>query len=77
MQLSGQEIMQKGVKCLVDNLGEVEAEYFIFNLKRQTFNYTEWQKDYFAENFTLETFLEKAKNIDEEHLQQNIDCQII
>ena len=52
-------------------------EQIIFNLKRQTFNYTEWQRDYFAQNFTLDTFLQKAKNVDEEPLRKNKDCQIM
>lgn len=77
MQLSAPEIMQKGIQCLIENLGEVETEYFIFNLKRQTFNYTEWQSDYFAQNFTLDTFLQKAKNVDEEQLRKNKDCRIM
>lgn len=77
MKLSTQEIMQKGIKCLLENLGEVETEYFIFNLKRQTFNYTEWQRDYFAQHFTLNQFLQDAKNIDEQKLNNNPNCQVI
>ena len=78
MQLSNEEIMQKGMQCLIENLGEVETENFIFNLKRQSFNYTEWQRDFFEQHFNLNTFLQTAQQtVDENALKNNSKCEII
>ena len=33
------------VKCLLENLGLVEAEKFISLIRRENFNYTEWQRN--------------------------------
>ena len=61
-----QAIISEGVKCLTDKLGYVEAEFFIFALKRDSFDYTQWRKEYFenaykAENETqLDAFLDSA-----------------
>lgn len=38
------EIKVKGMESLVNALGEVQAERFISLVKREPFNYTEWQK---------------------------------
>lgn len=77
MQLLEDEIMLKGIKCLIENLGEVETEFFIFNLKRKNFDYTEWQREFFDNNFSLEKFLELAKNLNEEDFKNNPNCKII
>jgi len=44
------------VKVLLANLGEVDTERFISMIKRDTFDYTEWQRDLF-----------KGKTIEEIH----------
>ena len=41
------EIMDKGLACLVENLGIVNAEHFIATIKRENFDYTAWQREYF------------------------------
>ena len=38
------EIMYDGMNVLIDKLGVLEAEYFVTNIHRDTFDYTEWQK---------------------------------
>lgn len=59
------EIMNKGMKCLMEQLGVVEAERFVATVIRERFDYTSWQRDYFdrkgqdeisqeAEKFELE-----------------------
>ncbi|MFP3042929.1 hypothetical protein LQZ19_14010 [Treponema primitia] len=45
--------------CLLKNIGVLETEIFISNLLREPFDYTEWQREYFAK-FTMDDFLEKA-----------------
>ena len=41
------EILVQGFACLVDHLGVIEAEYFISLIKRDDFDYTLWQREYF------------------------------
>lgn len=47
MSASVSEIMNKGMICLTENLGIVEAEQFISILIREKFDYTKWQQSYF------------------------------
>ena len=49
MASSTAEIMNKGMKCLMEQLGVVEAERFVATVIREKFDYTRWQRDYFAE----------------------------
>ena len=42
-------LMEKGMKCLIQNLGEVNAERFIAQIIREPFDYTKWQYDLFEE----------------------------
>ena len=41
------EIMDKGISCLLDNLGSVETERFISVIIRERFDYTKWRRQYF------------------------------
>lgn len=41
------EIMNRGMKCLTDHMGIVDAERFISVIIREKFDYTEWQREYF------------------------------
>ena len=47
MTASTIEIMNKGMKCLTDHMGVVEAERFISVIIRERFDYTKWQREYF------------------------------
>jgi len=59
-------IMSEGIKCLLNHLGPVETEIFISNLLRDPFDYTEWQREHFA-NISLEEFNRQAVQYDKEH----------
>ena len=59
-------IRKEGMECLVKSLGVLETEVFISSLLRERFDYTEWQRDYFA-NHTLDEFLYKAGEYDKEN----------
>jgi len=55
------------MNLLVKGLGEVEAERFIYLVKRERFDYTEWQRDLWSdltvdEVFTLAANREKSRN---------------
>ena len=49
MKMTTTEILIKGMQCLVENLGIVEAEQFVSAVKREKFDYTKWQRLYFDE----------------------------
>lgn len=41
------EITALGMECLVEKLGVVNMEHFIKVIKRENFDYTKWQRDFF------------------------------
>ena len=41
------EIMNRGMRCLVEQMGWLDAEQFIAALSREKFDYTKWQREYF------------------------------
>lgn len=47
MAINTVEIMNRGMKCLTEQMGIVEAEQFISIIIREKFDYTKWQKNYF------------------------------
>lgn len=47
------EIMNKGINCLLQQLGVAETEKFISIINREKFDYTKWRENLF-ENKTLE-----------------------
>jgi len=59
-------IISEGMKYLVEKLGIVEAEYFVFAIKRDAFDYTEWRERYFGDAYMdghgtqLENFIDTA-----------------
>lgn len=42
-------IRKKGMEVLFGSLGLVDAERFIYLLRSESFDYTEWQRDLFAD----------------------------
>jgi len=57
-------IRKEGMDCLLKSLGVLETEVFISSLLRDRFDYTEWQREYFAD-WTLDDFLHKAREHDQ------------
>jgi len=53
-------IKKEGMDCLIKNLGVLETEVFISSILRESFDYTEWQREHFAD-WTLDDFLNKAQ----------------
>ena len=60
------EIMNKGMNCLLEKLGVVEAEQFISIIIREKFDYTKWQQEHFDE-LSPEQIDEEAKRYAEAH----------
>ena len=44
MDVNTIEVIERGMKCLSDNLGADETEVFISTILRERFDYTEWRK---------------------------------
>ena len=59
-------IRKEGMECLVKSLGVLEAEVFISSLLRESFDYTEWQREYFS-NMALDDFLNNAHVYDQKN----------
>ena len=49
------EILNKGMNCLTEELGIVEAQRFISIIKREQIDYAKWQDIYFNE---IEIFID-------------------
>lgn len=41
------EVLNRGMTSLLERMDIVEAEHFIFLVKAENFDYTQWQRDYF------------------------------
>jgi len=54
-------IMERGMRSLVDSLGEVDAERFVTRLIREPFDYTKWQRNLFDEMTAKEISNEAVK----------------
>ena len=53
------ELLSRGMECLIQALGVVEAEYFIAAVQKERFDYTKWQREYF-DKMDLRTFVGDA-----------------
>ena len=60
MKMSESELTTKCMNVLFDQVGPVEAERFVYILHRDNFDYTEWQKDLFA-NESKESLAAKVR----------------
>ena len=56
---STMEIMNRGINCLIQQMGVVEAEKFISIINREKFDYTKWQQHLF-DDMALEELNKKA-----------------
>ena len=53
-------LLNKGIQCLMENLGLVEAERFIALLHADAFDYTEWRRENLFNDMTVEELLKAA-----------------
>lgn len=60
------QILERGFMSLVENLGVIDAEYFISLIKREDFDYIIWQRAYF-DNMVPGEFAENASRYANEH----------
>lgn len=66
MNTSTTEIMTRGMKCLTEQMGIIDAETFISHIIREKFDYTKWQREYFDAK-TPEEISKEACQFEESH----------
>ena len=66
MNVTTSEIMRKGMECLTQQMGIVEAEQFISVIIREKFDYTKWQRGYFDRK-TPEEISREASDFEQAH----------
>ena len=59
--LTDTEIKKKGLKVLIENLGNVDAEKFITLISKEPFDYTQWQNTLWKD-VSVDQLSEKAKD---------------
>lgn len=57
--LTDTEIKRKGLKILIEKLGDVDAEKFISLINKEPFDYTQWQSSLWSDQ-TVDQVSEKA-----------------
>ena len=53
-------LMKTGMKVLIEQLGNINAERFVSILLREPFDYTEWRKDNLCAGMTVEEISREA-----------------
>ena len=66
MTVSTIEILNRGMKCLTEKLGTIDAEQFIAAVIRERFDYTKWQREFFDAK-TPEEISQEAKTYAEKN----------
>jgi len=56
-------LMKTGMKVLIEQLGNINAERFVSILLREPFDYTEWRKDNLCTGMTVEEISKEAMAI--------------
>ena len=65
------KLLQRGMRCLIDNLGIIDAEKFIaLFTQEQIPDYTQWQRDYF-DSMTDEEFHASLQEFMRNHPDDN------
>lgn len=66
MTQSTAELRNKGIRCLIENLGVVDMEQFLAEMSREPFDYTKWQQSHYDEMASGE-FMERAYEYAQAH----------
>jgi hypothetical protein len=61
-------LLKTGMKILIEQLGNIEAEKFVSILLREPFDYTEWRKNNICVGMTVEEISKEAMQI---YMQEN------
>ena len=63
-------LLDKGIKCLTEKLGMLEVEQFVYLLKSQPFDYTEWRKTNLCPGMTLDEISKAADAYSKQYEQR-------
>ena len=58
--MNSRVLLNKGMECLMKNLGLVEAERFIALINTEPFDYTEWRQKNLFKDMTVEEISKSA-----------------
>ena len=58
--MNDKEIWDKGMNCLFENLGFIDAQKFIVMVNSRKSDYTEWRREHLFENMSEGEFLADA-----------------
>jgi hypothetical protein len=61
-------LMKTGMKVLIEQLGNIDAEKFVSILLREPFDYTEWRKNNLCVGMTVEEISKEAMEIYKQNL---------
>ncbi|MDR1724034.1 MAG: hypothetical protein LBR84_08890 [Tannerella sp.] len=53
-------LMNRGIQCLNNELGLLDAERFVALLIREPFDYTQWRKDNLFKDMSLDEIINEA-----------------
>jgi hypothetical protein len=53
-------LLDKGIRCLNDELGILDAERFVALLLRESFDYTEWRKNNLFAGMSVDEIMDEA-----------------
>lgn len=71
--ISDKEILERGMECLMDNLGIIEAERFVSLVWKERDKYLEWQKEY--DNMSDEEFRASLEEFIRQHPDDKNFCK--
>ena len=64
--MSTVELLDRGMKCLRDGLGDIDPEEFISIIIRERFDYTKWRENLY-DGMSMEELLDAAAEYEREH----------
>ena len=53
-------LLDRGIRCLNNELGILDAERFVALISRESFDYTEWRKNNLFVNMGIDEIIEEA-----------------
>ena len=65
--MNDKEIWTKGLNCLFENLGFIDAQKFILMVNSRKNDYTEWRRENLFENLSEGEFLQNAVKYAKNH----------
>ena len=65
-------LLERGMRCLNEELGILDAERFVAMLLRESFDYTEWRKNNLFVGMTLDQIIDEADRYCKDNEERNV-----